>query len=122
MLAIDIQVSHPHPGTHQNLLILLHRLLVIIVYRRLENANVVICDIVQDPPLESDNLFVGHRVRLCDHGDEVDLVVKLAHEFNVDGFQAERRRARHRGESVLCRDSPCKLFEDLLLTHVPSAE
>ena len=46
--------------------------------------------------LEVRNLLVGKGIRLGNDGDKVNLGVKLAHEFNINGLQAKSRSVRTR--------------------------
>lgn len=75
--------------THDNLLILCQRLLILeLVLRCVVDLDAVVGNVAQDACLELEHLLVGHRVGLGDDGDEVDAGVEAAHELDVDGLEA----------------------------------
>lgn len=68
-----------------DLLILRNRLLiVIVVYRCLEDADLVVGNVAQDALLEFDDFLVREGISLGNHGDEVDFGVQLTHEFDIN--------------------------------------
>jgi hypothetical protein len=76
-------------GTNDNLLVLDDGLLVVsLVLGRLKDLDPVLDEVGEDPRLECRDLVLGHRVCLCDDGNEVDLRVQSTHELHVHGLEA----------------------------------
>ena len=53
----------------------------------LVDLDLALDDLVHDLLLEVRHLLGGHRVRLGDHRDDVDLVVQALHELHVERLQ-----------------------------------
>lgn len=110
-------------GTDHDLLVFRNRLLVLfVVPRRLVDLDLVKGDVRQnlprqvsdahvraheatDPLLEGFDLFVGHRVGLCDDGDQVDFGVQSAQKLDVDRLEAGATQSVQRAGSRVAADA-----------------
>jgi hypothetical protein len=87
---------------YDDLFILLDSLFILVlVRRRLKDSDTVMVDIGEDLPsapyhwtarethslLEQANLLLGQGIGLGNDGNQVDLLVKSPHEFDVDWFE-----------------------------------
>jgi hypothetical protein len=87
---------------YDNLFILLDSLFILVlVRRRLKDSNTVMVDIGEDLPsapyhwtrrqthslLEQADFLLGQGIGLSNDGNQVDLLVKSSHEFDIDWFE-----------------------------------